>query len=351
MPGEEFTVTLEAEPPSGTNMYSVEDRCINGWTVSGIGDGGMYDRNTGKVKFGPFQDGKSRTLTYSVTPPSDTSDDGAFAGNGIINSAESVVGGQTVISKGLNTHPADMNADFTMSMAEMNTYGSAWLNFAPWTLPPNPIPMSYVSKAIELWLNGETYKYDPSSGSPPKCWVNTSSGRSAREDTPLTAARDLPSLYKAGTAITVTISVSASATGYTVEETLPSGWTASDMSDGGTAGGGFVRFLIPSAGGQAKTLTYQATPPSDAKGLYTFGGKISYSGNTPQTIAGDGAVSDTVPGDVNGDLKADLKDAVIALQIVAATQPPPNAALAADVNRDRKIGTEEAVFALEKSAE
>jgi len=35
MPGEEFTVTLKAEPPSGTNMYSVEDKCMNGWTVSG----------------------------------------------------------------------------------------------------------------------------------------------------------------------------------------------------------------------------------------------------------------------------------------------------------------------------
>ncbi len=351
MPGEEFTVTLEAEPPSGTNMYSVEDRCINGWTVSGIGDGGMYDRNTGKVKFGPFQDGKARTLTYSVTPPSSESKDGTFAGTGVINSEARVVGGQTVISKGPETHPADMNTDFSMSIAEMNSYGSAWLHFAPWTLPPNPIPMSYVSKAVELWLNGETYKFDSASGSPPQCWVNTAaSTRSQRDDVLLTADRTLPSLYKAGESITVTISVSAAAAGYTIEETPPAGWTASDVSDGGTADGGLVRFWIPSAGGQAKTLTYKAMPPADAKGAYTFGGEIS-SGGDNQTIAGDISVSDTQPGDLNGDLKADLKDAVIALQIAVATQPPPTAAVGADVNSDRKIGIEEAVFALEKSAE
>ncbi len=322
---------------------------MNGWTVSGISDGGMYDKNTGKVKFGPFQDGKARTLTYSVTPPSAESKDGIFAGTGVINSESRVVGGHTVISKGLETHPADMNGLFTMSIVEMNSYGSAWLNFAPWTLPPNPIPMPYVSKAIELWQNGETYKIDYSLGSPPKCWVNTGSTRSARADTPLTAVRDLPSLYKAGTAVTVTISVSASATGYIVQDTLPSNWTASDMSDGGTTGGGFVRFLIPAAGGQAKTLTYKATPPTDAKGKKEFGGEISYDGNN-ETITGDISVSDTQPGDVNGDTKVDLKDAIIALQIVVAAQPPPTAAVGADVNNDGKIGVEEAVFALKESA-
>jgi hypothetical protein len=211
--------------------------------------------------------------------------------------------------------------------------------------------MSYVSKAIELWLNGETYKYDPSLLPPPKCWVNTaSSARSQRDSVPLTATRTLLCSYTAGAAGTVTISVSASETGYTVEETLPPGWTASDMSDGGTSSGGLVRFLIPAAGGQAKTLTYQATPPSDAKGPYTFGGKISYSGNTP-TIAGDSIIREPMPGDVNGDTKVDLTDAVIALQIVISKQPPPAVCLSEDVNNDGKIGTEEAAFALREAAE
>ncbi|OQX09168.1 MAG: hypothetical protein BWK80_47170, partial [Desulfobacteraceae bacterium IS3] len=334
IPGVKFTVTLKAAPPSGTVMYSVEDKCMNGWTVdvADISDGGTFDTNTGKVKF-TFQDGEARTLTYTVAPPSDATGDGTFAGTGIINASARVIGGQSVISQGSQTHPADTDANFTMDIVEMNSYGSAWLHFAPWTLPPNPIPMSYVSKAVELWLNGETYKFDSASGSPPQCWVNSASTRSLREDVSLTAVRTLPCPYTAGTAITVTISVSASAGGYTVEETPPAGWTVSDVSDGGKAEGGLVRFWIPIAGGQAKTLTYKATPPADAKGAYTFGGEISYDGKN-ETITGDISVSDTQPGDVNGDTKADLKDAIIALQIVVATQPPPTAAVGADVNND-----------------
>jgi len=348
IPGVKFTVTLNAAPPSGISNYSVEDKCMNGWTVSDISDGGRF--NTGKVKFF-FQDGAARNLTYSVTPPSDAAADGTFAGSGVINSAESVIGGQSVISKGLQTHPADINADFTMSMVEMNSYCSAWLNFATWHLLPNPIPASYVTKAIELWLNGETYTVDSASGSPPQCWVNTARRRSQRDSVPLTAVRTLPSLYAAGTAITVTISVSASETGYTVEETLPEGWTASDISSGGTTGGGLVRFLIPTAGGQAKSLTYKATPPADAEGKKEFSGEISYDGNKETTITGDSIIKDTKTGDLNGDKKADLADAVIALQIAVSKQPPPAVSLSGDVNNDGKIGTEEAAFALREAAE
>jgi len=129
MPGVKFTVTLKATPPSGTSNYGVEDKSLNGWSVTDMSSGGLFDANTGKVKFGTFQDGVSRTLTYSVTPPSTESNDGTFSGTGLINATSTVIEGQAVIPKGLQTHPADADGNFTMTGLEINSYLYAWLNF------------------------------------------------------------------------------------------------------------------------------------------------------------------------------------------------------------------------------
>ena len=60
----------------------------------------------------------------------------------------------------------------------------------------------------------------------------------------------------------------------------------------------------------------------------------------------DGAAID-VPekGDVNGSLKADLADVILALQVVAGMSPGDVYA-EADVNGDQKIGLEEVVYIL-----
>jgi sugar lactone lactonase YvrE len=350
MPGGAFTVTLKATPPSGTMSYLVEDKCVNGWIVSNISNSGLFDANTQKVKFGPFQDGVSRTLTYTVTPPSTGSGDGTFTGAGIINTTSTVIGGQAVISKGLQMHPADTNANFIMTGLEMNSYLYAWLNFASWTLPPNPIPMEYVSKAIALWQHGETYKTDTGKGSPPLCWVNTAtSARSERDNVSLTAVRQLPSTpYASGTAITVMISISASTTGYTVEDALPAGWTASSVSSGGTTAGGIVRFGIANPGGDAKILTYQATPPAGATGTQTFSGKVVME-DVRITIAGNQSVSDKAasPGDLDNSGTVDLTDAIIALRILAGIDVG-SVPSSADVNGDNKIGLPEVIYILQK---
>ena len=64
----------------------------------------------------------------------------------------------------------------------------------------------------------------------------------------------------------------------------------------------------------------------------------------------DAAIDVPEKGDVNGSLKADLADAVLALQVVAGMSPGGVYA-EADVNGDQKIGLEEAVYALQIVAE
>jgi len=354
MPGVKVTVKITANPPSGTNMYSVEDKCMNGWTVNvaDISTGGMLDSGTGKVKF-TFQDGVARTMTYTVTPPSTETNDGTFNGIGFNNSASLVIGGPSVISKGLQTHPADIDGNFIMTGLEMNSYGSAWLSSTTWSLAPNPIPASYVSKAIWLWQHGESYKTDSASGAPPLCWVNTAGTRSERDNPSLTAVRTLPSQYTAGTAILVTITVSASANGYTVQEKLPDGWTASDPSDNGQApsGTGTVMFFVPAPGGQAKILTYKATPPAGTTGSKKFSGNVSLNG-ADTAITGNASISDKAagPGDLDNSGTVDLNDAIIALKIMAGIDVGTVPA-GADVNGDHKIGMEEVIYILQKVAE
>ncbi len=347
-PGTKLTVTLKAAPASTTGSYAVEETPPAGWTVSNISnDGTLY---SGVIKFGPFYDNTSRTLTYDVTPPAAETGDKIFSGTASEDGVSKSIAGQTVISASLY-HPADVNKDLLISMDEMTAYGAAWKKGTVWSIAPNPIPVDYVIRAATLWKKGGKYKIDCTAGTCPLCWVSVSK-RSAFREGESSAVRDLPESYKAGEAFTVSVEVTpdSAVTAYGIEEQIPLGWTASEMNEGGSFDAAAFKVKFgPFITNQAKTLTYQVTPLTDAKGAYTFGGTASFDGNNPQ-ITGDISVTDILPGDLNGDLKADLKDAVIALQIAAATQPPPTAALAGDVNSDGKIGTQEAVFALEKVA-
>jgi len=68
-----------------------------------------------------------------------------------------------------NTHPADTNEDWRLSIDEITSYGAAWKRGDTWPVPPNPIPIDYVTNAGMLWKSGETYHY-VSGETPPQCW-------------------------------------------------------------------------------------------------------------------------------------------------------------------------------------
>jgi hypothetical protein len=53
-------------------------------------------------------------------------------------------------------------------------------------------------------------------------------------------------------------------------------------------------------------------------------------------------------GDINGDQSVGLEDAILALQVLAGTQPGEQVYLTTEVNADSKIGLEEAVYILQK---
>jgi hypothetical protein len=77
-----FTVSLLAIPAPDERVFVVEEQPPQGWSVSGLSDGGVVDTITGKLKWGPFQDATPRTLSYTAHPPASGSGPQLFAGSG-----------------------------------------------------------------------------------------------------------------------------------------------------------------------------------------------------------------------------------------------------------------------------
>lgn len=82
--------------------------------------------------------------------------------------------------------------------------------------------------------------------------------------------------YTGGGDIGVTLSVmnsSDSAESVTIRETLPSGWSASDISDGGSVSAGTITWTIELDPGETE-LAYIATAPAAAEGGAVFSGQL-----------------------------------------------------------------------------
>jgi uncharacterized protein (TIGR02597 family) len=58
-------------------------------------------------------------------------------------------------------HPADANANFKIEIGELTAYIAAFRQGNDWIKPPVNIPIGYVTRAIFLWRNGESYRVDP----------------------------------------------------------------------------------------------------------------------------------------------------------------------------------------------
>ncbi|MBU6399650.1 MAG: hypothetical protein KGS61_04980, partial [Verrucomicrobia bacterium] len=292
--GVPLTVTLQANPPPTTSAYAVQDGPPAGWAVSAISNNGAYDSANNLVKFGPFTDAQPRTLTYVVTPPPGTTAVGHFTGIASFDGGDSLIGGDADLAPGLY-HPADFNpSDWTITIDKLTAYGAAWKRGDTWPLPPNPIPISYVTRAAFLWKGGEVYRYDSSITNAPFFWVNvpqpqihttgTKSHRLMRLATSTAQGQAVAALaaqYQPGQPLPVSINVTPDPdiAAYAVEDQLPAGWQATSISSGGTydAISGKVKWG-PYFDSTARTLIYQANPASGAVGPAEFTGVASFDG-------------------------------------------------------------------------
>jgi len=80
------SVTIDIFPPPSSIAMALEDGPPAGWVVSNIDQGGAFDSQNGKVKWGPFFDPFPSAVHYTVTPPAGVSGDAhCFAGQISVN--------------------------------------------------------------------------------------------------------------------------------------------------------------------------------------------------------------------------------------------------------------------------
>jgi hypothetical protein len=304
-PSAPSTVTISVTPSGTTNSYAVEDIPPNGWTVSSINESGLWDNVSKKVKWGPFFDHNTRTLTYTVTPPVGETGVKSFSGAASFDGVSVAIGGELSIDKCTCTfHPADTNHDSRISMDECTAYGSAWKTGQTWPTPPNPIPIEYVTNAGYLWRMGEVYHCDPTKTPP---WVpgpvpgsEVQKGRIVSVEGLFllgmgSAIRDLPDIYTPSVPVSVSISVSPNSATlvYAVQDTPPVGWVVSNINENGQWDSVNKKVKWgPFFDNNIRTLTYQATPPAGESGTKAFYGVGSFDG-TNVVIGGESKVGNT----------------------------------------------------------
>ncbi|MEY4202109.1 MAG: hypothetical protein RLZZ265_3849, partial [Verrucomicrobiota bacterium] len=290
VPGTRLTVTLQANPPSGS-AYAVNDTPPGGWALGAISHGGQLDPATGQVKFGPFADAAARTLTYELTPPISETGPKNFVGIASKDNVISGISGEGSLNQ-VQAHPADLNADLQLNTPELAAYASAWQNGNAWPAGPNPIEVSFVTRAGFLVQRGGTYSVN-APAKLPLAWVSAGPAAQSRWATAEVTTtptgkgswRFLPPKLAVGTPATVTIILNPGATDacHAVEEIPPAGWAVANVSHAGVydAATGRVRWGL-FTDQTSRTLTYDVTPTG---ALAPFAGVASFDG-TNAPIAG-----------------------------------------------------------------
>jgi len=287
IPGQTFEVVLEARPAAAVAFYAVFDQPPAGWTASGINEGGTFDTQTGRVKFGPFADNAARALRYTLLPPASATGRHQFAGVASADGVDGNIRGSDAIENSLN-HSADLNGDRQLVITEITGYGAAWKQGSIWSLPPNPIPVNYVTRAGFLWRKGERYRFDPAAGAAPLWWVPDTAPAPARSIArlALNAASSATRTF-AERSVTLAVTPADAISVYAVEERLFAGFTATGVSHGGVflPEQGLVRWG-PFFDHQARELTYTIGAPENFEGEIAVLGLVSEDGDS-FPVAGD----------------------------------------------------------------
>ena len=183
-------------------------------------------------------------------------------------------------------HPADTNQDFRLTITEVTSYGSAWLQGEIWPMEPNPIPITYVTTAGTLWIQGEHYHQDTSLATAPQWWVTAPASQLRRASIHLEATQSMLKVQRTveRNLVTITLPPLRRPGAIAIEEQLPEGWVVDTISDGGywNPSTQTVRWgpLFAESG---SSLTYRVTVPTNTLISGTISGTASVNGIVTDT--------------------------------------------------------------------
>jgi hypothetical protein len=288
IPGIPFVVRIQVNVPDSTQAWGLEDAPPLGWTVTAVSDGGIFDTNSGKVKFGHFLGGRVGTLSYTVRPPLGALGTVEFNGAVSLDGRDYSIGGQRTIAPAASEyHPADLNRDRRIVLSEVTGYAAAWKRGTNWINRPNPIPASYVTYAAYLWRQGETYNFNPTNP-PPKCWVPTTGGGRMLAASASTAIRTIQN-GEDFAHITLQVQPGAGVGAYTIEERVPNSFSVLNLSSDGLfdEANRVIRWGVY-MDGEPRSLSYSLLPTETA-GSAQVSGEVSLDGES-MTFSGDTSV-------------------------------------------------------------
>ncbi len=80
VPGQAYTVTIAVTPAAGNGAFALEEHPPVGWAVTNVSDQGAFSAPGACVRWGLFLDGQPATVSYDVTPATNSAAYGAFSG-------------------------------------------------------------------------------------------------------------------------------------------------------------------------------------------------------------------------------------------------------------------------------
>lgn len=337
-PGQVFTVSLLATAAPDVDAYAVEQSVPEGWTVSAMDNGGVFDARNHKVKWGPFSGGPfaPKTLTFAVTPPAEARDAVALPGRAIFDAVPVVASGPAALAVEpsrilpvtdglyrpeqagilvLETRPAGHVRAYSVEIplpagwtASGITHGGQWdaatrrVKWGPFTEETPVVRSLQLSLTPHAGADGDV----------------TLAGRGVFDTVDVgfsvllhrfrvvetnSVVSTLPSSFVPGVPIDVSLEVSprSGATVMSIEDLLPEGWEAvpGSLSEGGTfdAQNRKVKWgPFFGTGVVVRTLSYRALPPLDGVGTATFAGS-GWFGDDSAVIQGQ-RVTVAPPGQI-----------------------------------------------------
>ena len=305
IPSVPLSVTITVTPSATTNNYGVVETPPNGWTISEINENGWWDNEFYNWVRWYFRDKNNRTLTYKTTPPFGETGSKTFLGWAIFDEDVVTIGGDSTIEKcppetvsipnvpsGPTSGSSGISYSYTTGGSTSNLGHSLEYQF-DWKGDGTDLSPWGSATQSKIWTSAGTYNVRARA----RCATDTlvvsgwSSGLSVTIVGGGIATRDLPDCYISfPLSVTITVTPGGTTSSYAVEDSPPSGWTVSNINENGQWDDANKKVKWgPFFDHNARTLTYQATPPVVETETKMFSGSASFDGMSV-VVGGDSAI-------------------------------------------------------------
>lgn len=117
LPDRTFTLTVIGTPAPQVQAWSVEDSVPAGWSVGPLSDGGQWDPQSRRLRWGPFFDATPRTLTAEITPSPAAVGTVAFSGTAAFDEIVMTVAGPDDAASQVGSIRRELAAHFSPGTA------------------------------------------------------------------------------------------------------------------------------------------------------------------------------------------------------------------------------------------